>query len=192
MYGEFLRSKGWTAFSAPDGRTGLDKATDLKPDVVILDLAMPRVDGWTVLKHLRESSWTSPIPVIVLTALSEMRDEAFHVGCDAYLVKPCPPEVVWLQIQALFRYGLDARLKLDRHQQIYSSDSHHAPSRHRGDARRPDAHERQRRTDQPSRQPSGFRSTPQLAEDRGAPARHRFDRDRAGVRARLLGRARSI
>jgi DNA-binding response OmpR family regulator len=101
MYADFLRAKGWVAFTAVDGRGGLDKANDLTPDAIMLDLAMPRVDGWTVLKHLKESSWTAGIPVVVVSALNEVRDEAFRHGCDAYLMKPCPPDVLWLQIRAM-------------------------------------------------------------------------------------------
>jgi len=105
IYSEYLRSKGWTVMTAADGRRGIDKANELKPDVIVLDLAMPRVDGWTVLKHLRGSSWTETIPVIVVSAVTSARDEALQLGCDAFLSKPCPPEVVWLQIRALFRVG---------------------------------------------------------------------------------------
>src|SRR5207244_12559508 len=96
IYSEYLRMIGWVVFTAAHGRSGLDKVADLTPDVVILDLAMPRVDGWTVLKQLRESSWTARIPIIVITAMMSARDEAFHAGCDAYLAKPCPPDVLWL------------------------------------------------------------------------------------------------
>ena len=103
IYSEYLRIKGWTVFTAADGRAGIDKANELKPDVVVLDLAMPKVDGWTVLRHLRESSWTNTIPIVVVSAVTSARDEAYQFGCDAFLTKPCPPEVVWLQISALFR-----------------------------------------------------------------------------------------
>jgi len=103
MYGDYLRSKGWSVSTAPDGRSGIDKANDLKPDAIVLDLAMPRVDGWTVLKHLRESSWTSHIPVVVVSAVHESRDEALRTGADAYLAKPCSPDVVWTQVAALLR-----------------------------------------------------------------------------------------
>ena len=103
MYSEYLRSKGWTVFTAPDGRSGLTKTLELQPDVVVLDLAMPKVDGWTVLKHLRGSSMTSQIPVVVVSALTDARDEAFHAGCDAYLAKPCPPDVIYRQLCALLR-----------------------------------------------------------------------------------------
>ncbi len=100
--------KGLTVFTAPDGRLGLNKTQELIPDVIVLDLAMPRVDGWTVLKHVRGSSVTSRIPVVVVSALTEARDDAFQAGCDAYLTKPCPPEVLYLQIRALTRLQSEA------------------------------------------------------------------------------------
>ena len=104
MYSQYLRSKSWTVFTAPDGRTGLTKINELTPDVIVLDLAMPRVDGWTVLKHVRESSVTAKIAVVVVSAMNDARDSAFYAGCDAYLLKPCPPEVLYLQIRALSRF----------------------------------------------------------------------------------------
>ena len=110
IYSEFLRSKSWTVFTAPDGRSGLDKINDLAPDMVVLDLAMPRVDGWTVLKRLRESSWTARIPVVVVTAMMDARDAAMHAGCDAYLSKPCMPDILWLQICALLNPDLSATI----------------------------------------------------------------------------------
>jgi CheY-like chemotaxis protein len=93
--------------TAADGRTAIDKAMELIPDTVVLDLAMPRVDGWTALKHLRSSSWTAGIPIVVLTADCGARDHAFEAGCDAYLVKPCSPEVLWMQLLGLFRIRPD-------------------------------------------------------------------------------------
>jgi two-component system cell cycle response regulator DivK len=103
LYAEYLRSKGCTVFSAVDGRMGLNKIRELRPDVVVLDLAMPRVDGWTVLENVRESSVTEDIAVVVVSALIDARDQAFDAGCDAYLAKPCSPEVLYLQIHALSR-----------------------------------------------------------------------------------------
>src|SRR5712664_1364444 len=88
MYAGYLRHQGCTVFTASDGRSGLNKIDELRPDVIVLDLAMPRVDGWTVLKNVRESSLTSQIAVVVVSALGDARDQAFHMGCDAYLVKP--------------------------------------------------------------------------------------------------------
>src|SRR2546426_9293530 len=109
MYAEYLRVNRCIAFTAADGRSGIDKTNDLCPDVVVLDLAMPRVDGWTVLKHLRESSWTENIPIVVVSASMTARDEAFQAGCDAFLLKPCPPETLLLQLRGLFRIRPNAR-----------------------------------------------------------------------------------
>jgi two-component system cell cycle response regulator DivK len=103
IYSEYLRSKRWTVFTAVDGRMGLNKIAELRPDVIVLDLAMPRVDGWTVLEHVRESSISAGIAVIVVSAVTDSRDAAFEAGCDAYLTKPCPPETLYLQIRALTR-----------------------------------------------------------------------------------------
>ena len=110
MYADFLRLKGWLVFTAADGRTGIDKTTDLAPDVVVVDLAMPRVDGWTVLQQLKESSWTAEIPIVVVSAVSDARDRALEAGADAVLAKPCTPQVLWMQIRAL----LSLRSSLDR------------------------------------------------------------------------------
>jgi len=115
MYAEFLKSKGWLVFTASDGRAGIDKTTSLTPDVVLLDLAMPRVDGWTVLRHLRQSSWTASVPIVVLSAIDHARDEAFLSGCDAYLLKPCTPEVVWLQLNAMLRWRSPRLRSASRH-----------------------------------------------------------------------------
>jgi CheY-like chemotaxis protein len=104
MYSEYLRLKGCVVFTAADGRSGIDKSTNLTPDIVLLDLAMPRVDGWTVLRHLRASSWTAKIPIVVVSAMEHARDQAFLSGCDAFLSKPCTPEVVWLQLTAVLRW----------------------------------------------------------------------------------------
>ena len=109
MYSEYLRHQGCTVFTAPDGRSGLNKIDELRPDVIVLDLAMPRVDGWTVLKNVRESSLTSQIAVVVVSAMSDARDQAFRMGCDAYLMKPCSPDVLYLQIHALSRFQAAAR-----------------------------------------------------------------------------------
>jgi DNA-binding response OmpR family regulator len=103
IYSEYLRSKGWTVFTAADGRAGLTKTLELTPDVVVLDLAMPKVDGWTVLKHLRESSMTSQIAIVVVSAVTDARDAAIAAGADAYLAKPCSPDVLYMQVRALAR-----------------------------------------------------------------------------------------
>jgi two-component system cell cycle response regulator DivK len=110
VYSGHLRTHGWLAFTAADGRIALDKIEELGPDAIVLDLEMPRVDGWTVLRQLRESSWTAGLIVVVLTASIDAREQAFEAGCDAFLLKPCPPETLLLQLRGLFRIRSDARI----------------------------------------------------------------------------------
>jgi DNA-binding response OmpR family regulator len=110
IYSEYMRMRGWTVFSAGDGRAGLNKIMELRPDVVVLDLAMPKVDGWTVLRQLRASSMTAHIPVVVISAVVDARDAAMLIGADAYLAKPCPPDVLYVQLRALARLRGEAAI----------------------------------------------------------------------------------
>jgi DNA-binding response OmpR family regulator len=98
-----LRSAGCEVFTANDGRAAVDKTNDLRPDIIVMDLAMPRVDGWEAIRRLHDSSWTRQIPIIAVSAVPTSRDTAFEAGCDAYLSKPCDPQVLWSQIRALLR-----------------------------------------------------------------------------------------
>jgi two-component system, cell cycle response regulator DivK len=110
IYSGHLRTHGWLALTASDGRIALDKIEELGPDAIVLDLEMPRVDGWTVLRQLRESSWTAGLIVVVLTASIDAREQAFQAGCDAFLLKPCPPETLLLQLRGLFRIRSNAKI----------------------------------------------------------------------------------
>jgi two-component system, cell cycle response regulator DivK len=103
IYAMHLRSAGCEVFTANDGRTAVDKTNALRPDIIVMDLAMPRVDGWEAIRRLHESSWTRQIPIIAVSGVPTSRDSAFEAGCDAYLAKPCDPQILWSQIRALLR-----------------------------------------------------------------------------------------
>jgi CheY-like chemotaxis protein len=103
VFSVYLRAVGCEAFTANDGRMAIEKATQLLPDVIVMDLAMPRVDGWEAIRRLRASSWTRQIPIIAVSAVPMSRDEAFAAGCSAYLTKPCDPLVLWAQIRTLLK-----------------------------------------------------------------------------------------
>lgn len=103
IYSIYLRVVGCSVFVAPDGRAALDKADELTPDIIVMDLAMPRLDGWEAIRRLRRSSWTRAIPIIAVSAVPFSRETAFDAGCDAYLTKPCEPKVLWTQIRTLLR-----------------------------------------------------------------------------------------
>ncbi|MDD5144641.1 MAG: response regulator [Candidatus Pacebacteria bacterium] len=88
-FGEVLTQEGYSMISALDGELGLRMAESKKPDLIILDLILPRMNGFEVLKSLKESEETKNIPVIVLTNLGSMEDvdKAISLGATTYLVK---------------------------------------------------------------------------------------------------------
>ena len=103
IFARYLRSKGFVVFTAADGRAAIDKTKHLGPDIVVMDLAMPRVDGFEAIRTIRESSWTRRIPIIAVSAVPLSQDLALAAGCDAYLAKPVLPEALWLQICSVLR-----------------------------------------------------------------------------------------
>lgn len=103
IYSTYLRAMGCDVSTAEDGRFAVTKATELLPDIIVMDLAMPRVNGWEAIRRLHESSWTRQIPIIAVSAVPLSRQTAFDAGCNAYLTKPCEPQVLWFQIRALLK-----------------------------------------------------------------------------------------
>jgi DNA-binding response OmpR family regulator len=87
--GRFLEEKGYQFNSALDGEVGLTAARENNPDLILLDLILPKKDGFEVLKELKKDESTKHIPVIVLTNLEGSADigEIFSYGAAAYLVK---------------------------------------------------------------------------------------------------------
>lgn len=103
IFSMYLRAVGCEVFTGNDGRAAVDKAIDLLPDIIVMDLAMPYVDGWEAIRRIRESSWTRRIPIVAVSAVPMSREAAFEVGCAAYLTKPCEPQVLWAQIRSLLK-----------------------------------------------------------------------------------------
>ncbi|PYQ54737.1 MAG: hypothetical protein DMF78_04645 [Acidobacteria bacterium] len=103
VYGQFLAHAGYRVVEAADGREALAKAISLRPDVIVMDLWMPHLDGWESIRRLKASPATADIPVLVLTgdAYAQARQEAVDAGCQAYLVKPCLPMDVAAQVGRL-------------------------------------------------------------------------------------------
>lgn len=87
---------GFVVIEASDGMTGVSMAREAVPDVVVMDVNLPVLDGWTATQRLKEGADTRGIPVIVFTARATRadRERALSVGCDGYLTKPCPPSDV--------------------------------------------------------------------------------------------------
>ena len=93
VYGQFLRHTGYEVVEASDGFEALAKASALAPDIIVMDLWMPHLDGWESIRRLKSSPATARIPILVLTgdAYAQARTEAEAAGCQAYMVKPCLP-----------------------------------------------------------------------------------------------------
>ena len=101
IYRHYLTVMGCHVYTARDGLVGVEMAKRRKPDVIVMDLAMPRLNGWAATAELKESPVTRTIPIIVLSAVPTSRNEAKAAGCDGFLAKPCLPELLWLEIRLL-------------------------------------------------------------------------------------------
>jgi two-component system alkaline phosphatase synthesis response regulator PhoP/two-component system response regulator VicR len=88
-----LERQGFEVVTAYDGKEGLEKVKKEKPDLLVLDVMMPYMDGFDVLKELRREPETEALPVIMLTAKAQDKDvfEGYHYGADMYLTKPFNP-----------------------------------------------------------------------------------------------------
>ena len=88
-----LEAEGMAVLEAPDGASGLDLARSERPDVVLLDVMMPVLDGWHVAEQLLADERTSAIPIIFLTARAEFRDRVrgLDIGSVGYVTKPFDP-----------------------------------------------------------------------------------------------------
>ena len=88
-FGEVLKQEGYEVVKAMDGEAGLEMAKTQKPDLILLDLILPKLHGFEVLKKLKGDPETKEIPIIVLTNLKDMKDieNAIEFGATTYLVK---------------------------------------------------------------------------------------------------------
>ncbi len=100
-----LQKEGFQTVIALDGRTGLEQVKSENPDLVILDLMLPELNGIDLCKLLRKQETTATIPVIMLTAKGEEIDKVvgFEVGADDYLIKPFSTRELMLRIKAVLR-----------------------------------------------------------------------------------------
>jgi len=101
IYRHYLTVMGCHVYTARDGHIGVEMAKRRKPDVIVMDLAMPRLNGWAAAAELRQSEITRKIPIIVVTAVPTSRSDAHAAGCEGFLAKPCLPEMLWSEIRLL-------------------------------------------------------------------------------------------
>ena len=105
MYLHALFEPYYRVMEATDGQYGLDRAFETIPDVVVTDLMMPRIDGFTLCRLLKSDQRTSHIPVVLLTAKATLADrlEGFELGADDYLEKPFHKEELLQRVNNLIR-----------------------------------------------------------------------------------------
>jgi CheY-like chemotaxis protein len=103
LYGAFLEYHGFRVDVAADGASGLAKARATKPDAIVLDYSMPRMDGEQVIEGLRQDERTRRIPVLMLTAVPELVNRRTRDECMAFLEKPCEPDRLASALRAAIR-----------------------------------------------------------------------------------------
>ena len=103
MYAEYLAYSGFRVAEATNGVEALEKAFDLLPDVILMDLSLPGMDGWAATRRLKTDERTRRIPVVALTghALAGASESARQAGCDAFVTKPCLPDELVVQVRRM-------------------------------------------------------------------------------------------
>lgn len=103
VYRTILEHFGYHVAEARNGEDGIRMAREEKPDLILMDISIPVIDGWEATRILKEDPATADIPIIALTAhaLATDRAKAEEVGCDGYLAKPCEP---WRVVQEVGRF----------------------------------------------------------------------------------------
>jgi two-component system cell cycle response regulator DivK len=107
MYSAYLRFQGLDVVEAANGAEALERAFERPPDLVVMDLSLPGVDGWQATRTLKADARTKNIPVIAVTghALAGAPEQAAEAGCDGFLTKPCLPEDLLQEIQRMLDRG---------------------------------------------------------------------------------------
>ena len=103
MYAAYLQFSGFEVAEAGNGIEAIDKTHELMPDIVLMDLALPRMDGWEATKRLKSDPRTRHIPIVALTghALAGASEGAKRAGCDSFVTKPCLPDDLVVEVKRM-------------------------------------------------------------------------------------------
>jgi CheY-like chemotaxis protein len=103
MYSEYLQFSGFRVAEARNGNEAVEQALSLKPDLILMDLSLPGMDGWEATRVLKANDGTKRIPVVALTghALAGASEGAKRAGCDAFVTKPCLPDDLVVEIRRM-------------------------------------------------------------------------------------------
>ena len=107
LVGLMLQRQGYQIIAATNGEQGLAKAFEEKPDIILLDVMMPDMDGYEVTRRLRKNPTTQTTPILMFTAKTQLDDKVagFEVGADDYLTKPTHPTELQAHVKALLGRG---------------------------------------------------------------------------------------
>jgi CheY-like chemotaxis protein len=96
LYVEYLTYAGFRVVEAASGDEALERAFAERPDLIVMDLALPGMDGWEATRRLKSDLRTAHVPVVALTghALQQHSQRALAAGCDAFVIKPCLPDAL--------------------------------------------------------------------------------------------------
>ena len=103
MYAAYLQFSGYRVAEATNGIEAIEKTIELMPDIILMDLALPRMDGWEATRRLKLDERTRHIPIVALTghALAGHAEGARQAGCDSFVTKPCLPDALVAEIQRM-------------------------------------------------------------------------------------------
>jgi CheY-like chemotaxis protein len=103
MYAEYLRFCGFRVAEARNGNEALEQAFTLMPDLILMDLSLPGMDGWEATRQLKADERTRQIPVVALTghALAGASEGAKRAGCDSFVTKPCLPDDLVVEVRRM-------------------------------------------------------------------------------------------
>ena len=103
MYAEYLQFSGFRVAEARNGNEAVDQAFALKPDLILMDLSLPGMDGWEATRRLKADETTRHIPIVALTghALAGASEGARKAGCDSFVTKPCLPDDLVVEVRRM-------------------------------------------------------------------------------------------
>src|SRR4029079_11898451 len=107
MYSAYLQFSGYRVAEATNGLEAIEKTIELMPDIILMDLALPKVDGWEATKRLKSDERTKHIPIVALTghALAGFAEGAREAGCDSFVTKPCLPDALVAEVRRMLASG---------------------------------------------------------------------------------------
>jgi len=103
MYSAYLQFSGYRVAEATNGLEAIEQTLALMPDIILMDLALPKVDGWEATKRLKSDERTKHIPIVALTghALEGFAEGAREAGCDSFVTKPCLPDALVAEVKRM-------------------------------------------------------------------------------------------